>query len=86
MAGTCTVQFADGTEVATFALGGATGAGTNATSKLIGTSGLLDSTGSGGFAGWSVFYDGSGNLIIQRRGTSTGTSTRYFKAVIRDAG
>lgn len=86
MAGTCTIQFADGSEVATFAIGGATGVGTNTTAKLIGTSGLLDSTGSGGGTGWALFYDAGGDLILQRRGATTGSSTRYLKAVVRDAG
>ena len=85
-AGTCTIQFADGTQIATFAVGGPATAGTGTTSKLIGTTGLLDSTGSGGFANWSLFYDASNNLILQRRGANTGSSARYLKVIVRDAG
>lgn len=85
-AGICTIQFADGSQIATFAVGGPSSAGTGTTIKTIGTSGLLDSSGSGGFANWSLFYDPSDNLVLQRRGTNTGSSTRYMKCIVRDAG
>lgn len=84
--GFCTVQFADDSESATFAIGGPTGAGTNSTLKILGTSNLLDSSGSTGFSGWSLQYDGSNNLIMQRRGSNTGHAARYMKVIIRDAG
>lgn len=77
------VQFTDLSQVATFDLGGRVGIGTGTTLKRIGTSDLLPSADSGGSAGWSVFYDGLNNLILERRGTSTGSGARYMKTLVR---
>jgi len=65
--GICALIFSDGTQAGTFALGGNSTfvGGSNTTSKLVGTSGLVDSTGSGGSSNWCLKYDGSSNLILQ---------------------
>jgi parallel beta-helix repeat protein len=84
--GICTIQFADGSELATFAVGGRSGFGTGTTSKLIGTANLLDSDGAAGSSGWSLFYDGSDQLQLQRRGGSTGAGPRYMKVKLHSAG
>jgi hypothetical protein len=71
--GTLAIEFEDGTEDAVF------GVGKTATGKIAGTSNLVDSTGAAGSTGWSLFYDGSQNLILQRRAATTGSSNRFFR-------
>lgn len=71
--GTLSLEFEDGTEDAVF------GVGKTVTGKIAGTSNLVDSTGGAGSTGWSLLYDGSGNLILQRRAASTGSSNRFFR-------
>lgn len=71
--GTLAIEFEDGTEDAVF------GVSKTTTGKIAGTSNLVDSTGSAGSTGWSLFYDGSQNLILQRRAATTGSSNRFFR-------
>lgn len=71
--GVLTIDFEDGTESGVF------GISEPLTAKVVGTANLLDSSGSGAFASWSLFVDGSSNLILQRRGSDTGSSARYLR-------
>lgn len=71
--GTVSIEFEDGAEGAVFAVSRAD------TAKLAGSANLLDSTGSAGFSGWALFYDGGNNLILQRRGNNTGAGARYMR-------
>ncbi len=72
-AGYVVIDFEDGSEslIAAFIRG--------STTKIAGTAGMLDSSGSSGFSGWSLFYNGSNNLILQRRGSSTGAAARFLR-------
>lgn len=76
------IQFTDLSQVALFDLGGRSGIGTGTTLKRIGTAGLLPSADSGGSVGWSVYYDGSNNLIFECR-ADTGAGPRYMKTLVR---
>lgn len=67
------IEFEDGSEDAVF------GVSKTATGKIVGTSNLVDSTGASGSTGWTLTYDGSSNLILQRRAASTGAGARYFR-------
>lgn len=71
--GVLAIEFEDGTEDAVF------GVGKTATGKIAGTSNLVDSTGLAGSTGWALGYDGSNNLILQRRAATTGSSGRFFR-------